>query len=64
MSHLFKPLEGIGGEVVPLRMGQDVLGQLREDSLKVGALGSRSHNEGIGRIFQRKTKQRETKQTE
>lgn len=48
MSHLLEPLEGVGGEVVPLRMLKDILGQAREDRLKVGALGSRSHDETIG----------------
>lgn len=45
MSHLFKPLQRIGGEVVPLRMGQDILGQGREDGLEIGTLSSGSHNE-------------------
>lgn len=52
LSHLLEPLEGIGGEVVPLRVAQDVLGQGREDSLEIGTLGSRSHNEAIGRDVQ------------
>jgi len=47
-THLFKPLEGVGGEVVLLRMGQDILGERGEDGLKVGTLGSRSHIETIG----------------
>lgn len=45
MSHLLEPLEGVGGEVVPLRMLKDILGQAGEDRLKVGTLGSRSHDE-------------------
>lgn len=45
MSHLFKPLQRIGGEVVSLRMGQDILGQGREDGLEIGTLSSGSHNE-------------------
>lgn len=42
-SYLLKPLKRIGGEVVPLRMSQDILGQRREDGLKIGTLGSGSH---------------------
>lgn len=45
LQYLFEPFQGIGGEVVPLRMSQDILGQRREDSLKIGTLGSGSHSE-------------------
>ena len=45
MSHLFEPLECIVGEVVPLGVGKNVLGQGREDGLKVGTLGGRSHDQ-------------------
>lgn len=48
MSHLLEPLESVAWEVVPLRMLKNVLGQARKDRLKVGALGSRSHDETIG----------------
>jgi hypothetical protein len=48
MSHLLEPLEGIGGQVVPLGMLKDILGQAREDRLEIGTLGSRSHDETIG----------------
>ena len=43
-SHLLKPLEGILGEVVPLGMSQDILGQGWENGLEVSALGG-SHGE-------------------
>jgi hypothetical protein len=39
-AYVLEPLEGVGGEVVALRMSEDVLGQTRKDSLKVGALSS------------------------
>lgn len=47
LSHLLEPFQSISREVVPLRMGQDILGQGREHSLKVGALGSGSHIEQL-----------------
>ena len=45
LSHLFEPLECIVGEVVPLGVGKNVLGQGREDGLKVGTLGGGSHDQ-------------------
>lgn len=56
MSYLLEPLEGIGGEVVPLRMGQDVLGQGRENSLEIGTLGGRSHIGAIGGTYRTQAK--------
>jgi hypothetical protein len=44
MPHLLEPLEGILRKVVSLGMSQDILGQGRENSLEVSALG-RSHDD-------------------
>lgn len=43
VRYLLKPLHGIVGEIVFLRMVQYVLGEFSEDRLEGSAIGFRSH---------------------
>ena len=47
VAYLLEPLKRIVREVVALSMGEDILGQCRENSLEIGALGSRSHDDKV-----------------
>lgn len=47
VAYLLEPLKRIVREVVALGMGEDILGQCRENSLEIGALGSRNHDDEV-----------------
>lgn len=47
VSYLLEPRKRIVREVVALGMGEEILGQCRENGLEIGALGSRSHDDKV-----------------
>lgn len=60
VAHLFEPLKSIGGEVVALGMGDDILSQGGKDGLEIGALGCRSHYEECINMLMMGHQRRET----